>query len=364
MVRDEAGAQARQQRRTSRTTRPCARLTHTALALTVGFSLLSCSDPTTEASETPTTRRHAIVPTTRPESVDVLYIQHALLASAAVESGVTTFTMKGVDQVTVWSSRDRSGALTTEEFIAAWDELGLTRKPPWAVIVPADVNADRIAVQLSDPSWDAELRTIVYDAVVSRNPPAEIRGLIRGRPTAAIPEQLPALTLLILQDDAEVLPDSITTTTTTTTSLPPSTPSTQAPPTSPTDLPTTVPTPSTGTRAPTSPSTSNPASSPPTTAPPGPAVLLISPDRVEFPAQGGTRFLRIANAGSGVGSWSAITQAGTGMSVTPSSGFLLPGKSVELRVTYNGQGPASDFITRIQFVTSSGDLEVLVIVKE
>jgi hypothetical protein len=74
------------------------------------------------------------------------------------------------------------------------------------------------------------------------------------------------------------------------------------------------------------------------------------------------RVVTLSNIGAGPGSWSARPEVGTGMSVTPSSGFLFPGSNVVISVVYNGSGPAADFATTIEILSSSGVIEIPVIV--
>jgi hypothetical protein len=62
----------------------------------------------------------------------------------------------------------------------------------------------------------------------------------------------------------------------------------------------------------------------------------------------------LTNVGTGVGSWSMTPQIGTGFSTSPVGGYLFPGSSITVTVFYNGQGPAPDFATRIELLTTSG----------
>lgn len=306
-----------------------------------------------------TTGTTAAPPTTRPvePSRDVLYVQHALLGTTTSDQNGTTLTLTGVDQVMTWTTDDESGVLPTADFIASWADLGLDGDNPQAAFVPADVAQSPVVVELSNPAWDGERRTITYRVRPVTEPEERLRGMVRD-PNATLPEQFDVATLVISQPDAPALPEAPTTTTTTTVPPPP-------PETAPLDPSTATSAPSTSSRA----TTANPTvivpppePPPPEDPPVGPSQFTFSPVSLEFPVNGGTRTIQLTNVGAGVGSWSMSPDIGTGLSVSPVGGYLFPGSSVTVTIQYNGRGPARDFAASIELLTSSGRYLIPVVV--
>jgi hypothetical protein len=106
-----------------------------------------------------------------------------------------------------------------------------------------------------------------------------------------------------------------------------------------------------------------PSTPPPPLPPTGRANITVLPNSLNFPAFGGILTLTLSNTGSGVGSWRVTPEdpARTGISVSPSSGFLLPGSSVSVQVFYNGNGPNEDFATTLT-VQATGALTTIAVV--
>jgi hypothetical protein len=309
----------------------------------------ACSEAT--PNQTVSAPRGTTPETTEPpEPTPVLYVQHALFGTTAIDETGTTLTLSGVDQVTSWVADDEGGVLATADFIASWTDLGLDADPPQAALVPADPALSPVALELSSPGWDAERRTVTYRVRPVAEPPPRLAGMITD-PDAVLPPTFTSASLLIDQPDAPDLPRPAETTTTTTT-LPPDT-------VAPVD-----PAPPASTPAPTSGSTRTPAppvappAPPPPSPPSGPAQFTASPSSLTFPAGGGTRQFTLYNTGAGVGSWSVSPEVGTGLSASPVGGYLFPGSSVVVSVFYNGQGPVGDFSSRIEILTSSGRIEI------
>lgn len=283
--------------------------------------------------------------------LSILYVQHALLGSSTTDQDGLSLSLAGVDQVTTWSSDDGAGALPTGELVNRWDEFGLGDEPPQAALVPAaadalTLEANTVVVELSDPVWDAGQRQLTYQARVAADPDPRLADM--ASEGAVVPPVFQAVTLLIHQEEAPYAPSTPSTTTTTTTST------TITPPTT-AGVPTTPPqsqTPS----SPGPPLTAPPSSTPPPT---GPAVFIVTPGSLTFPpGVPGLKTVTLQNIGSGLGSWSADPQLGTGMSVTPSSGFLFPGSSVVISIAYSGSGPNSDFDSVIKVLATSGEIRI------
>lgn len=275
---------------------------------------------------------------------DILYVQHALFGTTATDETGSTLTLSGVDQVTTWTTSETGGVLTTADFIESWSDLGLDRDNPEAAFVAADPDLSPVIVGLSDPAWDNERRTITYRVRTIADPASPLENMVTD-PGATLPEEFTVASLLISQPDAPELPEATPTTTTT---LPPveTVPPAQTtptdggtPPVSPRPGPSPVPTPP-----------PSPTSPPPS----GPAQFTFSPQTLTFPVTGGTRTIVINNVGSGVGSWSLSPQIGTGITASPVGGYLFPGSSVTVTVQFNGRGPAPDFATTMELLTSNG----------
>jgi hypothetical protein len=305
--------------------------------------LVACNDtrdPPSDAAASPVAqeRKQSEAP------LSIMYVQHAILGSSETDQDGLTLTLAGVDQITTWSSASSAGAFSTTEFVERWDEFGLDDDPPDAALVPAGTADGSVVVELSEPVWDEGQRVLTYQARVAADPTPRLADLVDEG--AAVPALFGAMTLMIHQEEAPYVPSTPSTTTTTlapaTTEAPPTTSGTTAPP-SPT-------TPLTG-PAPTSP----PSSTPPPTGPP---VFVVEPSELVFPTVASLRTFTLRNIGSGLGSWSAEPQVGTGMNVTPSSGFLFPGSSVGISVAFNGTGPANDFATYIRVLATSGEIRV------
>lgn len=297
--------------------------------------------------------------TTTPDEPDrsVLYVQHALFGTAATDDTGTTLTLTGVDQTMAWTTADEGGTLPTADFIAAWSELGLDADNPQAAFVPADVDESPVIIELSNPAWDGERRTVTYRVRPVTDPDDRLAGMVT-EPSATLPREFSVASLLINQPDAPHLPEPSSPTTTTT--LP-----AQPPETAPPDTSAPPQTPSTSSRSTTAnpPVVPAPPPAPPPDGPPeGPAQFTFSPTRLEFPREGGTRTIQLTNIGTGVGSWTMSPDIGTGISVSPVGGYLFPGSTVNVTVRFDGVGPTGDFAAKIELLTSSGRYLITVVV--
>jgi hypothetical protein len=284
---------------------------------------------------------------------DILYVQHALFGTTATDETGSTLTLSGVDQVTSWTTAGAGGVLTTADFVESWGDLGLDRDNPDAAFVSADPDQSPVVVSLSDPAWDGERRTITYrvSTVTDPNPPL---GDMVTDPSATLPEVFAVSRLLINQPGADELPQPASTTTTT--ALPPETvqpPDTDVTSENPTSPPPPAPGPS---------PFPSPQPSPTSPPPSGPAQFVFEPGSFNFPVSGGVRTLLIRNVGSGVGSWTVTPQLGTGITASPVGGYLFPDSSVTVTLQFNGRGPANDFNTTIELLTSNGIFLIPVVV--
>ena len=104
-----------------------------------------------------------------PAPVQDLYVVEGTTGTAAADGGVHRLTIDVPDDdVLVFNDRPNRGAahLTAADFVAEWDGLGFAADPPNAAITgtAADGTAVDVAVELTDPTWDAGTRQLAVSA--------------------------------------------------------------------------------------------------------------------------------------------------------------------------------------------------------
>ena len=277
-----------------------------------------------------------------------IFVQHGLTGSVEVNAGEPVVVVRGVDPIMVALGSEDGSTLSIEDFHSEWDDIDA--EPAQAAVVFGDPEHEPALVSLSEPSWNPTTRTVTYGIGVPTERDPRLDGIA---PTGAtLPDEFDLVTLYVTWPGPDTVPAPTTTTTT-------------APTTTTTTIPPTLPPVATTTRAPApSPTVPTPTPTAPATNPPlpGPALIGASPDVVVLPSAGGSSTFTLRNSGSGPGSWTVRSIASQGISASPSSGILLASGATTITVTYNGHGPADDFLDELKIVTSSGTITVKVIV--
>jgi hypothetical protein len=302
--------------------------------------LAACSPSANKAdaggTADPTT---TLTPTTASDSGsgEVMYVLHALVVTVDLSGSPGTLALSGVDQSTVWSTSTTTGVSSTDDFVHSWNDLGFADQPPQAALIYGDPHIRPVVVELHTPAWNNVSRTMLYEvARPEKIEPQFANLLVPAKGQTQRPQGPTAATLLINQTGSSKVPPRPSPTTTTTI---------------PQSQTTTTTTPSTGpTTGSTIPPNTTPGGTTPSPVPTGTPRLQVSKTRLHFATSGGTETFTVTNVGTGVGSWSARISADVGLSVSPRSGVLFPGKSVTVAVTYDpAGGPATDFNATLIF---------------
>lgn len=327
-----------------------------AAMATLALLLAACSDGgTTGASPGEAAAARTDAAPSEPAAdapLPPVFVQHGVAGSVEVDAGEPIVVVRGIDAIMVELGSEDASTLSIEDFHTEWDASDADAAQPQAAFVFGDPDHEPALVSLSEPSWNPTTRTVTYGIGVPADRDPRLDGIA---PTGAtLPDQFDLVTLYVAWPGTDTVPAptttttiAATTTTTTTTisaTLPPVATTSPAPtpnPTSPDPTPT----------------------SPPTNPPPaGPALIRASPEVVQLPSAGGSATFILQNAGSGAGSWTVRSIASQGISASPSSGILLPSGATTVTVSYNGHGPAEDFLDELKIVTSSGTIIIRIIV--
>ncbi len=328
-----------------------------AVAATVAVLVLmaaACSgDATTEAGISEAAAGDIGSATREPatrSSRSPVYVQHGLTGTVETDAGQPVVVVRGVDPIVVYLGTDDAATSTVEDFHAEWEGLSSDENPPQAAFVFGDPTHEPALASLSDPTWNPTTGTATYGIGIPAERDPRLDGIA---PTGAtLPDEFEMVTMYVAWPGPETVPAPPTTMTTpTTTSTTPAALSTAA---APTQAP--VPSPTAPTEAP------QPPTTPTSSLPSGPALVTASPGEVRLPSAGGFSTFTLRNTGSGAGSWTVQSIASQGISTSPSSGILLSSGATTVTVTYNGHGPADDFLDQLKIVTSSGSIIVDVVV--
>ena len=331
---------------------PMRRRALVATMAALALLLAACSNetsPGTGPGQAVAARTDAPPPEAAPETpLPPIFVQHGLTGSVEVDAGEPVVVVRGIDPIMVALGSEDASTLSIEDFHAEWDDADAEQ--PQAAAVFGDPEHEPALVSLSEPSWNPTTRTVTYGIGVPTERDPRLDGIA---PTGAtLPDEFDLVTLYITWPGPDTVPAPTTTTTTA-----PTTTTTTIPPTLP-PVATTTPTPAPSPTAP-DPTPTTPATNPP---PPGPAIIGATPEVVVLPSAGGSSTFTLRNSGSGAGSWTVRSIASQGISASPSSGILLPSGTTTVTVTYNGHGPADDFLDELKIFTSSGTITVQVIV--
>ena len=121
----------------------------------------------------------------------------------------------GAERRTQWITGDSSGVTATSELTDNWAGLGLDDPAPQAVLVPADYAADPVLLSISEPRWDEERRTLVYEGEQLDDPEPRRAGMVDNLGDDPVGTYT-SVTLFIHQPTATDVPSPTTSTTTTT----------------------------------------------------------------------------------------------------------------------------------------------------
>ncbi|XHH08676.1 MAG: hypothetical protein ACFCUE_14075 [Candidatus Bathyarchaeia archaeon] len=144
-----------------------------------------------------------------------LFVQQAASGSLIHDVGASTYTLtlnSVASQVQFFSDRPQriSGQSSIDIFVARWDSRGFDEEPPNAALVLIDAQSqeDTVIVELTNPNYNSQTKTLQYTATIISNSQSEVLVYHKNRADNAVPEQFGRVNLFI--DDAAPIGDLVT----------------------------------------------------------------------------------------------------------------------------------------------------------